>query len=148
VSSHMPLGRLLVATGKLDEIQLMNAVAYHRQWGGRIGEAIVALRMLSESQVLAGVALQREVPYVEIGRRMVSPAVLELLPEKFIRTRKVFPLALDGGRPRALVVATNRPYDLSLLDDTAFAAGRRVRPVLACDRDIAAAIERHLGRCA
>jgi hypothetical protein len=146
VSSHVPLGRLLVETGRLDEIQLMNAVAYQRQWGGRIGEAIVALRLLPESQVLAGVALQREVPYVEIGRRMVPPKVLRALPEKVIRTRKVFPLALDGQRQRTLVVATNEPYDLALLDDVAFASGKRIRPVLACRRDIASAIERHLGR--
>jgi type IV pilus assembly protein PilB len=115
VASHVPLGRLLVETGRLDEIQLMNAVAYQKQWGGRLGEAIVALRLLPESDVLAGVALQRGIPYVEIGRRMVSPKVLRLLPEKFIRKRKVFPLALD-----------------------------RERPLLARDRDIAAAIERHL----
>ena len=146
VGSHVPLGRLLVETGRLDEIQLMNAVAYQRQWGGRIGEAIVALRLLSESEVLAGVALQRGVPYVEIGERMVPPKVIQLLPEKFIRTRKVFPLALDRNAPRALVVATGQPYDLALLDDAAFAAGRRIRPVLACDRDIATAIERHLDR--
>jgi type IV pilus assembly protein PilB len=144
VASHVPLGRLLVETGRLDEIQLMNAVAYQKQWGGRLGEAIVALRLLPESDVLAGVALQRGIPYVEIGRRMVSPKVLRLLPEKFIRKRKVFPLALDRERPRALVVATNQPYDLVLLDDAAFAAGKRIRPVLARDRDIAAAIERHL----
>ena len=100
VGSHVPLGRLLVETGRLDEIQLMNAVAYQRQWGGRIGEAIVALRLLSESEVLAGVALQRGIPYVEIGGRIVPPQVLKLLPEKFIRTRKVFPLALDRNAPR------------------------------------------------
>jgi type IV pilus assembly protein PilB len=144
VVSHIPLGRLLVETGRLDELQLMSAVAHQRQWGGRIGEAIVALRFLPESEVLAGVALQHRVLYVEIGQRMVAPEILRLLPERFIRSRKVFPLALDRERPRALVVATSQPDDLALLDDAAFAAGKRIRPVLARDRDIAAAIERHL----
>jgi type IV pilus assembly protein PilB len=146
VGSHVMLGRLLVETGRLDEIQLLNAVAYQRQWGGRLGEALVALRIMSETEVLAGVALQRGIPYVEIGTRMVSPAIVQLLPEKFIRARKVFPLALDRSTPRALVVATNAPYDLALLDDAAFASGKRIRPVLACSRDIVAAIERHLDR--
>lgn len=56
----------------------------------------------------------------------------------------MFPIALERIAPRALVLATDEPYYLSLLDDAAFASGKRIRAVLACRRDISAAIERHL----
>ncbi len=149
MGTHLPLGRFLVKVGRLDEIQLMNAVAYQRQWGGRLGEAIVALRLMSEREVLAGVAQQRGVPHVEIGERMVPIEIVRLLPERFIRRRMVFPLALDSSGPReTLIVATSQPHDLSLLDEAAFAAGRGIQPVLSCDRDIASAIGRHLDRAA
>ncbi len=142
MGSHTPLGRLLVEAGYIDETQLTSALSYQRQWGGRLGEALVDQRMLSEPAVYAEIARQRRVPYIEIGDRVVPPRVLRLIPERFIWRRRVFPLAVDR---RALTVATSQPHDLALLDEIAFVAGMRVEPVLACDRDIGEAIQRHLG---
>ncbi len=132
--------------GHVDVWQLQSALAHQRCWGGRIGEALVRLGFVTEPVLLAEVARQHGVPYVEIGERIVAPAIVRLVPEKLIRARKVFPIAY-ASQPRRglLVVATSKPQDLAVLDEVAFASGKTVNAALASDRDVERAIERHFG---
>jgi type IV pilus assembly protein PilB len=146
VTARLPIGQLLVQAGHVDVWQLQSALAHQRCWGGRIGEALVRLGFLTEPVLLAEVARQHGVPHVEIGERIVAPAIVRLVPEKLIRARKVFPIAY-ASQPRRglLVVATSKPQDLTVLDEVAFASGKTVNAALASDRDIERAIERHFG---
>ena len=133
-------------TGYIDAFQLRSALAYQQQWGGRLGEALVALHILSEPMLLDGLARMHGVQYVEIGDRVVPREVVRMVPERVIRAHKVLPLALVADRAQAvLLVATGAPHDLEVLCELEFSAGRPVRPVLAADADIARAIDRHLG---
>jgi len=146
VTSRLPLGQVLPKQGHIDEFQLRSALAHQQRWGGRIGEAIAALGFMSEVEVLRLVAYQLDVPFVEIGDRLVEPSILRKVPEKLVRARKILPVALASGTRRGpLVVATSEPQNLHALDEVAFASGLVVRPALAAARDVARAIERHYG---
>ena len=147
MTSRVLIGQQLVQEGHIDIWQLQSALAHQRFWGGRIGDALVKLGFVSEPLLLTELARQLGVPYIEIGEREIDAAVVRLVPEKLIRARKVFPIAY-AAKPRRgmLVVATARPQDLAVLDEVAFASGKIVKPALASDRDVEAAIERHLGK--
>ncbi len=139
------IGELLVEQGRIDALQLQSALAHQRQFGGRIGQAIVQLGFMDEAAVLQAVGAQLGVPVVEIGDRHVPPQVLALLPPKLMRTRRVLPLArLSESRRGPIVVALADPGDLAALDEVAFATGMEVKPVLASDADLARALARLL----
>jgi type IV pilus assembly protein PilB len=139
------IGEMLVAQGRIDALQLASALAHQRQWGGRIGNAIVRLGFLPEAAVLEAVGQQLGVPFVEIGERHIPPQVLALVPERLMRTRRVVPLArLSDTRRGPLVVALADPGDLGSLDEIAFATGMQVKPVLAGEADIERALARVL----
>jgi hypothetical protein len=71
------------------------------------------------------------------------------VPEKLIRSRKIFPVAFAWQGSRSLlVVVTSDPQNLIALDEVAFTSGRAVKAALASDQDIEEAIERHLGPAA
>ncbi len=142
--SRTRIGELLVAQGALDALQLQSALAHQRQFGGRIGRAIVHLGFMSEAAVLRAVGAQLGVPVVEIGDRHVPPQVLALVPEKVMRARRALPLGRIEGRRGAIVVALADPWDLAALDELAFASGMPVKPVLAADADLDRALARHL----
>jgi len=144
---RLPIGEMLVGQGRIDGMQLSSALAYQRQWGGRLGHALVALGFVSEPVLLSAVGEQLGVPFVEIGSRIVPQAVLRLLPEKLLRRRRAFPLALlsESGRG-PLLVALSDPGNLVYLDELSFAAGMKVKPALAAEADIDEAIARHLDR--
>lgn len=143
--ARVRIGEMLVAQGAIDALQLASALSHQQRWGGRLGRSIVAMGFLREEAVLATVGAQLGIPVIDLGDRNVPPAVLRLLPERLIRARRVLPLGrLGGGRGGVVVIATADPFDLHLLDEVAFAAGRGVRPVLAGDEDLDRAIARLL----
>ena len=140
------IGELLVAGGQIDSMQLDSALAHQRQWGGRLGQAIVRLGFLSEERLLQAVGQQLGAPFIVIGERVVSPAVVALLPRKLILSRRVFPLEkLREQRRGPLVVAFADPADLAVADEISFATGLDVSPVLAAEWDLDQIIARHLG---
>lgn len=139
-----PLGRMLVNDGRIDDLQLQRAINHQAQWGGRIGEALVSMGFVSEQVMLRTVARQLGVPFMEIGHRSIPPAIVQLLPERLIRQRRLLPVALLGPERGPLVVAFSDPADLSAIDEAGFAAGMPIRPVLSGERDLERAIARSL----
>ncbi len=80
------------------------------------------------------------------GEWSVPRSVWSLLPERWIRALRAFPVALEGiGRHTTLVVAMSDPGDLAAIDDVAFATGMRVRAVAVSPEAIDRAIAAHLG---
>ncbi len=146
---RVPIGEMLLRQGRIDALQLQSALAHQQKWGGRLGRALVALGFVSERVLLQAVAEQLGIPFVEIGSRPVEPRVVHLVPEKLIRSRGVVPLELlSDSRRGPLLVALSEPDNLATLDEIAFATGMNVKPVLAAEADVAAAIARLLGSAA
>jgi Type II secretion system (T2SS), protein E, N-terminal domain len=144
--SRVRIGEMLVKLGRLDPSQLQAALAHQRQWGGRLGGAIVRLGFLGEPAVLDALGQQLGVPFVEIGDRVIPPKVLALVPRKLAQARRVLPLELStDGRRGLLLVALGDPADLAVIDELAFVTGLRVKPALASDEDLDRALERHMG---
>jgi type IV pilus assembly protein PilB len=145
VTNRLPIGQRLVQQGHIDAWQLQSALGHQQRWGGRLGEALVGLGFLPEEVALSEVARQLGVPYLDVANRWVAPEVMRLVPEKLIRRRRVFPIAIAAQTRRGpLVVATAEPQDLAALDDVAFATGMIVKPVLASARAIDRLVARHL----
>ena len=143
--SRIRIGEMLVQLGRLHPAQLQAALAHQRQWGGRLGGAIVHLGFLGEAAFLDALGQQIGVPFVEIGDREIPPKVLALVPRKVAQARRVLPLELVAeGRRGTLVVALGDPADLAVIDELAFVTGLKVRPLLAGEADLDRALERHL----
>ncbi len=143
--SQLPIGEWLIQHGHIDDVQLQRALDQQRRSGGFVGEILIDLGVVSERAVLAEVAYRLSVPYADLRGAHVPPATVRLIPERIIRTRRVFPLALKRSVVRAaIVMATSEPQDLALLDAVGFATGRPIEPVLASRRSLDDVIARHL----
>jgi type IV pilus assembly protein PilB len=146
VAPRIQIGQLLVQAGRISAEQLDRALAHQQKWGGRIGDALLGMKLVTEPTLLAELARQHGVAYVQIGERFVPPEVVRLVPQKYIRSRRVFPFALGpGARRGTLFVATAEPQNLPLLDEIAFMTGMSIQPVLVGDADLRETIKRNLG---
>lgn len=144
--ARVPIGQMLKQAGVIDDRQVRSALEHQRKWGGRIGQALLSLRLVQEETLLAAIGRQLGVPVVRVADQKVSPAVLALVPEKLIWRHRVLPLAVISVRHAdRLVVAFPTPDDLAVVDEVAFAAGMEVSPVLAGEDDLVRAISRHYG---
>jgi hypothetical protein len=147
--THEPTELVLLRAGHVQAWQVQRAQAHQRRAGGTVVEALVALGYVAERTVLAEVAQQLGVPYRDLSHVYVPPEIVALVPERLIRTRKVFPIDVAAESRRGpLIIATAAPHDLTVLDEVAFASELKVRAVLASTNDIEHAIERHLGAAA
>ena len=143
--SRVRIGEMLVQQGRLEPTQLTAALAHQRQWGGRLGGAIVHLGFLRAPAILEALGEQLGMAFVHIGDRPIPPKVLALVPRKLAQVRRVIPLELvQEGRRYVAVVAVGDPVDLGVMDELEFVTGLKVRPVLAAEEDLDAALERHL----
>jgi type IV pilus assembly protein PilB len=134
-----------MAAGHIDGWQLQSALAHQQRWGGRLGEALVGLGFVAEEVVLKEVAVQQGVPFVAIRGRRVPETTVAVVPERLIRSRRVFPLAVSRQTRRGpLVLATTEPHNLAVLDEVSFATGLAVRAVLVSEKDLEDLVARHL----
>lgn len=135
------LGELLVEAGIIDEYQLRSALSHQQQWGGRLGKNLVDLGLVSEERIVAFLAKHFRLPAIDFKRIKVMPAVLKLVSPEIAKKHNVMPLFLgeEEGK-KYLAVAMSNPADIGATDELEFAAGRKIRPVVAADAAITAAI--------
>jgi hypothetical protein len=136
------LGEMLVEAGIIDEHQLRAALGHQRQWGGKLGQALVDLKLASEPQIVSALStkLGYEIVHLDALQRTASlDAALKLIPRDAARRANALPLAADVS---SLTVAMSDPSNMAVSDDISFRTGRRVKIVLAGDREVARAVRR------
>ncbi len=94
---------------------------------------------VTDVQVASARAAQLGIPFVELGDYPVDRAAVELVPVALLRRHEVLPIAVEGNR---LIVAMADPGDVIALDDVRASVQFMVRPVLAEQSDLRAALAR------
>ncbi|MBM7113598.1 pilus assembly protein PilB [Archangium primigenium] len=143
---EMRLGELWVASGLLSAAQVDQAVAYHRRHGCRLGEAAVALGLLTPEQTLTTLSQHLQLPFVRReGLERVPRALLKCMPEAVLRRLKVCPLRIQWSEEgQGLVyVATSEPDNFELLGEIELVTGCTVKPVLALASDLRRVLASH-----
>ncbi|MCC6442559.1 MAG: Flp pilus assembly complex ATPase component TadA [Armatimonadetes bacterium] len=132
------LGEILASRGYITPEQLQQGLVEQKRTGKRIGETLVSLGYLRESEMLSCLAERMGLPLVNLADRVVDPAVLGRVPSEFALSHHVLPLASSD---HTLTVAIADPLDLDALDDLQLLTDGAVEPVLASPSEIRRAIE-------
>lgn len=136
----LPLGERLVRSGILSEMELETALLEQKSKDLRLGEVLIGLGFVQESDLLPLLGEQLGVTTVRLREGLVDPEVVHLLPRE--RAEAMNALAMFSVRG-TLYVAMNEPQNLRAVDEIERLTGQPVRPVLA-SRD---AIQKILSRC-
>jgi len=140
MSSRSRVGDFLLRANVIDELQLRSARATHAQWGGRLGKVIAEMGLADEDQIADAVAEAMKIPREQIGSAR-DPGALAKLDPAFCEQHAVFPVRLDNNG-KSLVLAFADPTDLETMDMASGRARSRVKPVVASETEIMAAIAR------
>jgi hypothetical protein len=133
---------MLLETGVVDNTQLQAALGHQRRWGGRVGQALVDLKMATEEQIVSALATKLGFERVALDQVEYGPGLelaLRLVPHEFAERNQLLPYAADANN---LLVAMADPSNVGVIDELAFRTGRRVKMAIAGDREIARAIRR------
>lgn len=124
-----PLGEILRRTAGLSEAKLREALAKQEESGARLGEILVAMKEVTEEQVLRALAVQLDLPFVErIDDNAVDLQLAQRIPINFAKQYKLVPLWLVDGE---VEVAVADPVDTDALDQARLTLQLPVRPVVA-----------------
>jgi hypothetical protein len=144
VTPKKRLGEMLIDAGVIGETQLKAALGHQRQWGVRLGQALVDLKLATEADIVRALSVKFGFPVAQLAGPKLEPYALEqalkMLPREFAVRYNVFPMAADTA---SLTVAMSDPTNLAVIDDISFRTGRRVKVCMGGDREIAEAVRRH-----
>ena len=136
------LGDLLVEKGFLSGKDLESARKLQRDRGGRLAPALVDLGFVKPDNLLQTQAEQLGLPMLRSAEFPSELPSVEAIPPSYMRHFRFVPV---GGDDSCLRVAMADPLDLETLASIQGLADRPVRPVLATEHDILAAIEMRFG---
>lgn len=132
------LGEILIARGVVSPDGLRAALGACRRNGGRLGTWLVRLGFVTENVLLEALAQQTGCPAVSATELATAPAELRgVIPAALARRH----LAIAFGRQgRRLDVAMINPNDLVLVDEIGAATRSIVRPYVATESALLAAV--------
>jgi type IV pilus assembly protein PilB len=133
------LGDILVEGGLLTAAQLDQAAEERARLGRSLGRVLVDLGMVTESQLVAALAAQIGMPFVDLGDYPVDGSAVAAFPSAVARRYTALGIGYEDGR---IVVAMADPANIVALDDIRSITGRDVKPVIGTRADIVGAINR------
>ncbi len=137
------LGEILVANGLVTREQLARAIEAQARSGKRLGQVLVEQGVLTEDDIAWALANQLGYPYVFLTRDLVDEEAVHLLPEGFMRERRVLPV-LKFGHEMTLAMAD--PTDQATIDEVAARTGLRINRALALASNIATVLDEVFAR--
>ncbi len=122
------LGEILIQMGKLKQPGLDRGLKMQAEKGGRLGEVLVDLELVSEPDVIVALSRQLDYPFMEkIEVEDVDLGLIENMQLGYARENHVLPLNIKNGY---VLVATDDPLNVEVLDEVRFLVGHEVLPVL------------------
>jgi type IV pilus assembly protein PilB len=137
----MQLAEILLADGLVNEGQLNAAFDEHQRVGRSLGRVLVEQGILSESQLVAALAQQIGLPFVDLEEFSVDGSATGRVSGTVCRRHTALPIGYDDDGK--LLVAMADPGNVFALDDMRSLSGSDVRPVVATRNDVLAAIDRY-----
>jgi type IV pilus assembly protein PilB len=134
------LGDILMDGGLVNGDQLRGAMEEQKRVGRSLGRVLVDLGVLSESQLVAALAQQIGMDFVDLTDFPVDGSAVSRVSDAVCRRHTALPIGYDDGR---LVVAMADPANVFGLDDMRSLSGMEIKPVVATKADVLAAINRY-----
>jgi type IV pilus assembly protein PilB len=137
---------MLIEAGVIDDVQLNDALEVQRATGGQLGKVLVELGYASQAAILAILAEQIGIPFVDLAQKHPDPTAIAVVPRDLATRYALMPIGFDErGR---LIVAMADPQNVLALDDLRIITGYDCVPAIATRDDIVNAIEDSYGAVA
>ncbi len=136
------LGSMLVSSGLISDDQLKKALAVQKTEGGRLGSILVKLGFVQEDKLMTFLSKQYGVPYVDLNKFEINPAVIKHIPAEVAQKYRIMPINRAGA---TITIAMVDPSNIFAIDDIKFMTGYGVEAVVATEGAIVEAIKKYYG---
>jgi type IV pilus assembly protein PilB len=133
------LGEILVKRRLITEEQLNKALDAQKKEGCYLGQALIKLGFVEERDVVVALVVQCNLPYIAIDKYELDSAILQLVPEDFLRKHSIIPLDRVGD---ILSVVMADPLNLVLKKELERITNCQIASFIATRLEIERAINR------
>jgi type IV pilus assembly protein PilB len=132
-------GELLVSKGLLNREELVEVLKEQRERGGRLGEVLLRLKMLSDEDITMALAEHLSMEYIRLDDiTKMDMSIARMLPEAIA---KRFCLVAIGEVDDKILVAMADPLNIIAIDTISLKIKRQIKVVISSSREIRQAIE-------
>ena len=121
------LGEQLIDAGFLTPEQLAEGLAYAKEKKLPIGSALVELKYITLDQMKTVLSEQQGLEFFELDKYKIEKSVFALLPERYIKSKKVIPIKKEKN---FIVIGMVNANDKAVLSQIKFMTGLTPRPLL------------------
>ena len=139
------IGEMLLAARLINQQQLLTALAEQRRTGDRLGSALVKLGYLSESSLAVFLSKRTHLPCVNVGAAEAAPEALGLVRPATARARALLPLKIANG---VVYLAVATPLSAEELEELGLPGGAEVVQMIAPEFRLRKAIAARYGGAA
>ena len=136
------LGEILVRENLVTPQQLREALDYQRTSGGRLGNNLVKLGIISDDVITAVLSRQYGVPSINLDLFHIEDSVIKLISQEVALKYTVLPISKVGA---TLTLAMADPTNVFAMDDIKFMTGFNVDPVIASEVSIQMSVGKYYG---
>ena len=80
---HVKIGEILLSYNLITEAQLQEALRFQETSDKRLGEILIELEVLNSTQVAEALAVQLELPFIQLERYQASPEAIKFYEDAF-----------------------------------------------------------------
>ncbi len=132
------LGQLLMRAGIITDRQLVDALEVHNATGSPLGRVLVDLGYATQGAILAVMAAQIGIEYIDFTVRKPEPNAVSIVPKELAERYVLMPVAVSDNE---LIVAMADPQNVLALDDLRIITGYEIKPAISTKDEILATIE-------
>jgi hypothetical protein len=139
--SGKKIGEILIEQGFIEGVQLDEALVSQRsQRDKKLGQIMVELGYATYKMIGIALAIQYNMPFIDLSSQSVDPALRELVPADLAKQYTIMPLSLQGN---ILTIAVIDPIEHGAEDALRARTGLTVIMAVATPQEISRAIGRY-----
>ena len=136
------LGELLISKKLITRDDLDLALEQQQKNGYQLGRILVDMGVIAEDVLVAILAHQAGVPYIDLADVKIDRAAVSIVSEKMARKWGLVPINIEDNE---LVIAVSNPSNVMALDELKLKTGYRIKPMVSTKTDITDAINYQYG---
>jgi type IV pilus assembly protein PilB len=128
----------LIDSRQINKKDIDDAVALQKRRGIGLDRALVEKGLIDEKDLLALLVRELNIPFINLSKYRIDPALKEAVPEAVARQYRIVPLSeMDS----TLTIAMSDPLNIFAVDDIKNITGKEIDVVMSTNSDITKAIE-------
>ena len=132
------LGELLRDEGLVNEAQIEEALGEQRKSGELLGEVLVRLGYVTETDIAQTIVTQFGLPYIAVKQYYLADEVIKLFPERLMRQHQFIPLDKIGN---VITIAVGGLLNFDILSELESMASAKIQVFVSTWSEIKATID-------